>query len=86
MSSVCFFARFNVSARIFARFSESRKTPWGRDLFMKFYSILVRILTLAFIMLVGILTQPTLLLFLRLFITLVISKVNVWVKFSDSDI
>ena len=58
---------------IFARFSESGKTPWTRHLLIKFDSIGTRTLTLALIMLVRILSQPTLFLFLSLRMTLVMN-------------
>ena len=46
-------------------FSESEKTHWARELFIKFVSIGARISTLALIILVGIfpLNKPSLLLF-----------------------
>ena len=83
MSSLSLFLYIGI---IFARLSELVKTPWARDIFIKFGSIGARILTLALIRLVGILSQSTLLLFLSLFMTLVISVVDVWVKFSNSGI
>ena len=70
---------------IFTRFTVSGKTPWrGIYLLNKIVLELSRILPLALIMLVEILSQPTLLLFLSLYMTLVISRVAVDVKFSNS--
>ena len=57
---------FLYTGRIRTRFSESVKTHLERDLFIKFDCIGARTLTLALIMFVTILFQPTVVLLLSL--------------------
>ena len=69
---------------ILALLRDLGKIPIARDLFIKLDSIGARILMLDLRIAVGILSQPTLLLFLRLVIILVISGIDDGWKFSAS--
>ena len=71
---------------ILALLRDLGKSPVARDLFFKLDSIGARILMLDLRIVVGILSQPTLLLCLRLVIILVISGVDDCLKFSASGI
>ena len=63
---------FNMG-NILAVFTDLGKSPVARELFIKLESICAGILMLDLRIIVGILSQPTLLLYLRLVIILVIS-------------
>ena len=71
---------------ILALFRDLMKIPTARDLFIKLDSIGARILMLDLRIVVGILSQPTLLLCLWLVIILVISGIDDGWKFSASGI
>ena len=71
---------------ILALLRDLEKIPIARDLFIKLDSIGARILMLDLRIVIGILSQPTLLLCLRLIIILVISGIDDGWKFSASGI
>ena len=50
--------------RILALLSDCEKSTWAKDLFIKFESIVAKVMTFVLSMLFGMLSHPTLLLFL----------------------